>query len=155
MSKTWYPGYHTKIAGSWCSMLKRKINWQFLTPPHMKLLPSPTVPVGLQASMALGTAAVRLGTGRGPHGPRPTHRKWLKNPELYMECPHLYNGIIYIYGLYMLMDYQSLTKWDAHPSRGALWCHQTWLARKLPNQMEVYSWVLLNRSQSMVNIYFK
>ena len=63
----------------------------------MKLLPSPTVPVGLQASMALGTAAVRLGTGRGPHGPRPTHRKWLKNPELYMECPHLYNGIMYIY----------------------------------------------------------
>ena len=66
----------------------------------MKLLPSPTVPVGLQASMALGTAAVRLGTGRGPHGPRPTHRKWLKNPELYMECPHLYNGIIYVY-IYM------------------------------------------------------
>ena len=76
----------------------------------MKLLPSPTVPVGLQASMALGTAAVRLGTGRGPHGPRIGNGSktlsYIWNVPTYIMGLYMY---IYIYGLYMLMDYQSLT----------------------------------------------
>ena len=69
----------------------------------MKLLPSPTVPVGLQASMALGTAAVRLGTGRGPHGPR------IGNGSKTLS--YIWNVPTYIMGLYVYIYMAYICLW--------------------------------------------